>query len=167
MMTRKNLTEKTRPWTSEEIYQASLLSPRRRALQSIARAAIVVGLCRLDENRHPTDRYTRAAWSRDDDFSTLTKASVNPAMTSQAGWAQELAHVSQAFLATLAPMSAGAALLQQCLQLTFDRAQKILLPTIAPGSATFIPEGAGFPVVAPPVMTPASLSPAKMGRSSS
>jgi hypothetical protein len=57
-----------------------------------------------------------------------------------AGWAAELGTVSQAFLVTLGPTSAGAALLGQCLQLNFGTSAHITMPTITPGVAQFVAE---------------------------
>jgi hypothetical protein len=164
MIARKTSTEQRRNYTADEIYEMSKLSPRRRALQALARTAITIGRSALDQNRNPIADYTKYnGWDRDETFNALLKGSVNPATTSQAGWAAEVAHVAQSFLVSLTPLAAGAALLQQCLTLNFDRANKILLPAIAPGIATFIAQGAPYPAKKLSTTASAILTPAKMG----
>ena len=92
----------------------------------------------------------------------LVRSATTPAMTTQSGWAEELATVSQAFLASLVPLSAGADLLRRCLQVSFGRAATIMLPAINPGAAKFIGQDQEIPVPKMPTTTPATLTPAKL-----
>ena len=133
----------------------------RDALRSLSRAAIAVGSRVFDDNLPTADLLKRRSWGEDRTANLLTRSSVTPAMTSQAGWAAELAHVSQAFLRTLTPMSAAAQLLEACLTLRFDGADKISLPNIALGSATWVAEGAPIRVLTVPSVVGQSLTPSK------
>jgi hypothetical protein len=114
--------------------------------------AVVRSLCRacIAAADHIRDRssnvsvesiFRRKGWDDDRLGLLVTRAATVPASMTQTGWAAELATVSQAFLTTLAPMSAGAALLRECLTLSFDQSAHIRLPTINPGVATFVSEG--------------------------
>lgn len=83
----------------------------------------------------------RKGWADDRRAGMLTRASVGPAMTTQAGWAQELAQVSIALLESLTPMSAAAQLLAQGLNLSFGGAATIRVPGIGTGQAGWVAEG--------------------------
>lgn len=79
----------------------------------------------------------------------VLRAAVVPAMTGVAGWAAELAHtVVRDALTALGPKSAGAALLQESLVLTFDGAGAISAPGFIASAANagFVAEGAAIPV---------------------
>jgi hypothetical protein len=164
MTPRRQAVETTRRYSSEEIYEMSKLSPRRRALQSLARTAIVVGTRAFEDSagRNPVNMYVRQGWDRDETFNMLLKGSVTPAMTNQPGWAEELAHVALAFLETLKPQSAGADLLRQCLTLSFDRANKIMLPAISPATAQFVKQGDPIPVSSLSSSSGPTMTPCKM-----
>jgi hypothetical protein len=108
---------------------------RERAVASLARAAVLVARRVFDRSPQAEESFVKErGWDGDRAAGILTRAASGPAMTTQAGWAKELATVSQAFLRTLTPMSAAAALLDQSVQVSFDGAGKITLPTITPGS---------------------------------
>jgi hypothetical protein len=89
----------------------------------------------------------RKGWSDDRLATTLTRASSSPAMTTQSGWAQELAPIGQALLASLTPLSAGAQLLAQGHNLTFDGAAGIKVPGLSGGAANWLGEGSAIRVV--------------------
>jgi Phage capsid family len=79
----------------------------------------------------------------------VLRAASAPAMTSAAGWAQELARkVVTDGLAALGAAAAGAALLQAGTVLTFDGAGSISVPgfVAAAGNAGFVGEGMPIPV---------------------
>jgi len=94
------------------------------------------------------------------------KAATAAAMTSVAGWAQELAQqVYGDFLQLLAPNAVMPALAAKGLALTFGRAGKIIIParTATPSLAgSFVGEGAPIPV-RQGAFTPISLVPKKLG----
>lgn len=79
----------------------------------------------------------------------VVRAASAPAMTGVAGWAAELAQTMvYDALAALGPKSAGAALLQEGLVLTFDGAGAISAPgfVASAGNASFVAEGQPIPV---------------------
>jgi hypothetical protein len=104
----------------------------------------------------------RRGWGDDHTAKLIIRAASGPAMTTQAGWAQELVQVAIAFLQILTPMSAGAQLLAAGLNLQFGGAGTILVPGIAPGQAKWIAEGAAIPAVqfltTGPTLTPRKLA---------
>jgi hypothetical protein len=112
------------------------------AMRSLARAALAVGIHGIERSAgtSPETVLQRRAWDGDRLAKLITRAATTPANTTTAGWAAELAQVTMAFLTTLGPMSAGAALLNQCLSLTFGTSAHIRLPTITPGVAQFVSE---------------------------
>jgi Phage capsid family len=118
------------------------------AMRSLCRAALAVGVQARDRNAGVSAETVlqQRNWDADRLSKVLTRAAVSPAMTTQSGWAAELAQLSLAFLVTLAPYSAAAALLEQSLRLSFGERAHLSLPTITPGVATFVAEGAPFPV---------------------
>jgi Phage capsid family len=141
---------------------------REAAMSSLVRAAIVVGRGKIrpqssdEDTSRAVETFVREkGWADDRVAGILTRAASAPATTSQAGWAKELATVSAALLAALAPASAGAALLQRGLQIDFGKAAEILLPTVAPGICTFVGEGQPIPVRQSTTSAP-SISPHKM-----
>lgn len=80
----------------------------------------------------------------------VVKAAVNPAMTSVAGWAQELVQqVVTTMMETLHPKSVFPRLSSAGLSLTFGRNGKIIIPTrnVTPTIAgSFVGEGSAIPV---------------------
>lgn len=136
-------------------------SRRDGTLNSLARAAITLGTKVFGDQSERTILRERS-WGDDRVASLLTRAASTPAALSQAGWAAELGHVSQAFLRTLTPMSAAAQLIEQCLTLSFDGAAKITLPSIMPGTATWVAEGAAIRVPTMPTLVGQTLLPSKL-----
>jgi hypothetical protein len=90
---------------------------------------------------------SRRGWGDDKVAALLTRATAGPAMASQATWAQELSQVALALLTHLVPMSAGAALLLQGLNLQFGGAGTIKVIGIGSGQAKWVVEGAPIAVV--------------------
>ncbi len=79
----------------------------------------------------------------------ITRAASNPAMTSVAGWAAELAQKRVAdVIEALGPASGAADVLKQCLVLDWDGAGMISAPGFAAGAANsgFVAEGQPIPV---------------------
>ncbi len=74
--------------------------------------------------------------------------------------AAALSTVAVALLETLKPLAAGPALLSRGLQLSFDSAGAISVPTFAPGAADFVGEGMPIPFKQFPLSAPL-LSPFK------
>src|SRR5262249_8076402 len=134
---------------------------REAAVTSLTRAAVAVG-GKVFESRSATDIMRDRAWTDDRVASLITRAASAPAMTSTTGWAAELGQVALAFLRTLTPMSAAAALLDQCLTLSFNGAEKISLPNIKPGTATFVKQGDPIRVLQMPTLVSQSLLPCKL-----
>jgi hypothetical protein len=106
-----------------------------------------------------------ALWPNDKIIEQLvTRAVAPPAMTTVAGWAAELAHkVIADAVEALAPVSAGARLLQAGLVLTFDRAAIVSVPgfVASANAGGFVAEGAPIPVRQFPA-TAAQLQPYKL-----
>jgi hypothetical protein len=112
----------------------------QRAVTSIVRAAIATAVTQ----RGAAHGYIRGNWADDTDALHLVeRAATTPASLTNT---TALAQVAASFLAVLAPVSAAASLLQRGVQLSFDGAAQIRLPTVAPGIATFVQEGKAIPV---------------------
>jgi hypothetical protein len=118
-----------------------------RAVASLARAAVCIGLQSLDPDPKAIETLVRArGWDDDRAAGFLTRAAASPATTTTTGWAKELAGVATAFLAALVPASAGADLLSRALQVSFGRAASLTLPPMTPGLASFVGEGTPIPM---------------------
>lgn len=113
---------------------------RAAAVTSIVRAAIATGMRHLDANYAGPAK----AWPNDRDVELVLRAPSSPATTVNAA---ALAHVAYAFLATLIPVSASAALISRSLQLTFDGAASISVPSLALPLADFAGQGKPIPAV--------------------
>jgi hypothetical protein len=113
-----------------------------RHVTSLARAAVLVARKVFDRSPEGMEGFVRErGWQDDRTAAILTRAAVAPALTTQTGWAKELAIVTQSFVRTLVPMSAAAQLLDQAIQVSFNGTATITFPTILPGSATWVAEG--------------------------
>jgi hypothetical protein len=112
------------------------------------RAAIAVTHGAIDSSVRPVD-FARRRWGSDEarNVGLVTRAASAPAMTTTTGWAAELAHVTQLFLASLVPVSSAADLLARGVQVRFNGDAAITFPTITQGQATFIGQGKPIPVV--------------------
>ena len=116
-------------------------SPDRRrddAMRSLVRTCISAAAT-IDKSRSPAE-YAARRWgsevARNVDY--VVRATSSPATTTQTGWAAELAPVVLMFLASLKPVSAAADVLARGLQLRFDGAGTISLPTITTQPAGFV-----------------------------
>jgi|SRR5262245_3675923 len=138
----------------------------RLALRSIARAGLVAAHGQYESNPRPAEMARRAFPEDRLAASLLTRAASTPATTTGTGWAKELAPALIAdMLAALAPTSAGAALLDQALQLSFGGHGHISLPAFvaSASAAAFVAQGAPIPVRQLAVNAPISfLEPRKL-----
>ena len=128
---------------------------RASALNSFVRAAIAAGLSVLD-GTSAADRALRT-WPDDRDAQLLLRMAAPPLTTTDAA---ALSTVAVALLETLKPLAAGPALLSRGLQLSFDGAGAISVPTFAPGASDFVGEGMPIPFKQFPLTAPL-LSPFK------
>jgi hypothetical protein len=122
------------------------------AMQSLVRAAIAESARIFEKDRSggmpsAAEILKRRGWQDDRLAGILTRSASGPALTTQAGWAQELATVSYALLEALTPMSAAASVLAQGQNLSFGNAATILVPGLGTGTAAWITEGQPIRVV--------------------
>ena len=122
----------------------------RNAVTSVFRAAVIAGRQALGD---------QTARSGDPDAQLILKAARSPLSLADA---PTLLTVGISFLASLTPLSAGAALLSRGISLTFDREGSIALPSMAPGEADFVQEGKPIPVKRFDTSVPAQLEPYKI-----
>jgi hypothetical protein len=127
---------------------------RIKAVNSLARAAIAAGLGKLDGNIKPSDY-----WGDDRDVELVLRAAVSPTAVSNS---PALSQIAVAFLETLVPASAGAALLGRGIGLSFAGAAQINVPTIAVPTADFVGEMAPIPVRTAPTTAGPTLLPHKL-----
>jgi hypothetical protein len=120
------------------------LALRERAMTTLTRSVMAVAAAKLDPNVR-AESYARSRWD-DEAVVKVIKAASTPALPSTVGWAAELAQTSTALLDALVPVSAGAALLQRGLPISFGRDAAVRLPTVAPGICGFVAAGAPIPV---------------------
>jgi hypothetical protein len=120
-------------------------------MKALVQACIAKGVSTLDTNTDPF-AYARRRFGQSRETEMVLRAAVAPASLGSPEHAV-LATTAPAFLAALAPASAGADLLDQAIQLSFDGAAVIGVPAIAIPVAAFVGEGAPIPV------QPASTSP--------
>jgi hypothetical protein len=116
------------------------------AMCSLVRASIAQSARIFERDRNgkmpdPEIILKRRGWGDDRVAGLLIRATSGPAITTQTNWAKELAQVSIALLQALIPMSAGAQLLAQGLNLQFGGAGTILVPGIGSGQAGWVAEG--------------------------
>jgi hypothetical protein len=132
---------------------------RVAAVRSLTRAAIASGVAALEKTTRASD-YIRQTWQGDNVADLVLRAAVSPA--SVAG-NPALAHVAVAFLESLVPLSARAALLNRSIGLNFAGAASIRVPAIAIPTTDFVGEGAPIPAPiettsAGPTLTPFKLA---------
>ena len=145
---------------------ASDMRPSRpRPADHLTRAVVAFALSDLhgDRSRSP-ESHAKSLWPNDATTQLICRSAVAPADTVTSGWASQLAGTVVAdFLATLAPASAGAALLSRGLQFSFDSNAGILCPgCLADTSeATFVGQGLPIPVeqlaLSGPTLVPRSI----------
>jgi hypothetical protein len=116
-----------------------------RALTSLTRACLAIGRGTLDGSELAGD-YALKRWRDDRTCELILRAASSPATTTGSGWAREMTRVATALLAALVPVSAGANFLSRALRVSFGNAASLTLPTVAPGSASFVAEMQPIPV---------------------
>jgi Phage capsid family len=129
-----------KPLVPEDIHRLAR-TQQATHVRTIARAAIASAMYSLD----PTVRGYERKWADRDDIGLILRATSPPAST---GSASTLSQIVPSFLASLIPMSAGAALLQQGIVLQWDHAAGISLPNITGIVADWVSELAPIPVKA-------------------
>jgi hypothetical protein len=129
---------------------------RDNAVRSFTRAALCVGLAKLEKSN--TNVVARR-FADDRNVDLILRAAVSPASTTNT---TALTQIAQAFLDALVPASAGADLLNRSIELNFAGAAQISVPGIALPTATWVAEGAPIPVVKAPTTPGVSLSPRKL-----
>jgi hypothetical protein len=96
----------------------------------------------------------------------LIRAATNPAQLDTVSWAQDLAtYVVYDFVVSLAPLSAGAALISRGLNVPMNRAAAVAVPgyvTSASDAGSFVDEGHPIPVRAMALDVPLILTPKKL-----
>jgi len=115
-------------------------------MMSLTRACASFAIAGLDKGTTPI-KALKANWSHDTDAEYLVRSSVVPENIS--GSASALRRqIMPDFLAALSPMSSAAKLFRAGLELAFDGAGQIAVPTLFADSsyATFVAEGAPIPV---------------------
>jgi hypothetical protein len=122
------------------------------AMQSLTRAVAAEAIRFFERDRRTGAKPSAEAilkkhWPDDHAAWIVTRATSNPAMVSQAGWAAELAQIGYAFLQILIPQSAGAAVLAGGLNLSFNGAGTVLIPGINPEQAGWVADGQPIRVV--------------------
>jgi hypothetical protein len=114
------------------------------SVQSLVRACAASGLAAME--RTPVARVVTREWSRDSDAQWLTRTATEPLTMADAPGLVRM--VVPDVMATLVASSAAARLFNQGIQLSFDRAGQIAVPTILGDStwATFVKDGDPVPV---------------------
>jgi hypothetical protein len=125
-------------------------------MRSLSRAAIATALG--NNITRPDTVLRQRGWEDDRVACLLTRSPQSPTSLADAAG---LTQVAYAYFAALVPLSAGAAVLQRALGVSLDGIASISLPTLAPGIAGFIADGAAIPVKSFPSTT-ASISPHKL-----
>ena len=124
---------------------------RDAAVRSFTRAVITQARGTFETDRNAGLRIVRQTWPTDRQAHAIVeRAASSPAMTTTAGWAQELAQTRiEDLLATFGPASCGAALLRQGTMLSWAGAATIKIPgisTAGAGFTSFVAQGQAIPV---------------------
>jgi hypothetical protein len=150
-----------RPLVPEDISPAADRK-RDEVMRTLVRS-VISAAGTIDHSRSPQE-FARQRWgtevARSVDY--LIRGAVSPATTTTVGWATELAPITLMFLASLRPVSAGADVLARGLQLRFNGAASILLPTITTQAAQFVGEGKPIPIAQFQSASGARLDPRKL-----
>lgn len=152
------MSTQRRPLVPEDLLRRDLA---HEAAGSIYRAALATALCTHTTTK-PVD-YVHKTWGNDRAATAVLRAASVPASTTGTGWAAELAQTSIRWIASLVPISAGAAMLSRGLQVTFDGERTISFPTIAQGQAGFVGQGKPIAVVEFATAVGVKLEPHKLG----
>jgi hypothetical protein len=123
---------------------------RGRAVASMTRAVLGSALATFEQDRSAV-RVVRRQWPQDRQaIAIVSHAASAPAMTTQTGWAAELAQTRiEDLLSIFGPTSCGAALLRHGIVLEWAAAAKISIPgisTVSGAFTSFLAEGAAIPV---------------------
>jgi hypothetical protein len=113
---------------------------RAAAVASLTRAALSTGMRTLDRSYASHEK----AWPHDRDIDLILRTAMTPTSTTNAA---ALTQIATAFLAALVPVSAAAALIARSLQLSFNGAASISMPTLTLPLADFVGQGKPIPVV--------------------
>src|SRR5712675_552576 len=135
-----------RPLVPEDVHRNGnrAAAQRRTSVNAVMRACAARALGALHKGRLDPVEHTRARWPDDRLAQFVVKAAASPAMHDQATWAAELSHsVVADFIAALAPASAAADLFAKGLQLGFDQAGQVRVPSfvVELGNAGFAAAG--------------------------
>jgi hypothetical protein len=122
---------------------------RSASIRSFTRAVCASLLASDARGTASADEVMFRHWPNDNDAGLVLRAATNPATLTTPAWAGALGYTATAdLLSSLAPASAGTALLKRCLTLNWDSAAAIKVPAInaAASYASFVGEGAPIPV---------------------
>jgi hypothetical protein len=127
-----------RPLVPEDLHRLTR-TQQATHVRTLARAAIASAHYSLDK----AVRNYEKRWADRDDIALILRAASPPVSTADAS---ALSQIVPSFLASLIPMSAGAAMLQQGIVLQWDGAGAITLPNITGIVADWVSELAPIPV---------------------
>jgi Phage capsid family len=133
----------------------------RDAANSLSRAAFAFARHAFEPAASPL-AIAKRTFGSDRAVEFLIRAAVSPAMTTTTGWADTFVTVANVFLASLTGPSAAADLFGRGLQVKFDGAGMVSLPTIATGSASFVGQGKPIPVTQYQTASGVKLEPHKL-----
>lgn len=111
------------------------------SLTSLSRAVIARAAAALDGNMRAVD-YAAVNWPNDQGVALVLRAAVNPITMSTTA----LVPITLQFIAALAPLSAGGALMGMGISLSSFGRGLIAVPSFAPGESDFVAEAAPIPV---------------------
>ena len=133
-----------------------------RADHNALREAAMASLVRACVNaaRRVHDRFAKSAWPDDRHADLLIRAATSPATLADTAALQQIALY---FVASLVPVSAAAAVIARSLQLAFDHAAQISVPSLTLPHAAWLSEGAPLPVVQGTSSPGALIDPYKLG----
>lgn len=130
----------------------------RASMASLTRATLAVALRALSKTQHQAQIEKILAEDRNADM--LVRAATSPATLAGNPVLQQIV---LSFVAALVPVSASAALISRSLQLQWDRAAQIKVPSLHVPNAVFLGEGTMIPIVQGTSAIDAVLTPFKMG----
>jgi hypothetical protein len=134
-----------------------------RTISALMRSAIATAHNTYDRAVRIPD-YVRRTWGSEAarEVGLMLRAVTVPATTTQSDWAGLFSQVVVTFLSSLVPASAGADLFARGLQLRFEGAGAISLPTMSAGQAAFVGQGQPIPIVAYQTTAGIKLEPHKL-----
>jgi hypothetical protein len=117
-----------------------------RNVRALVRACIAEGRSKTTDQPLAAGGIVRRLWPDDDTAHLITRASLPPSALASTN---ALARIAYDFVSAMAPMSAGAALLDAALQFFFERAAYLSVPSFTANASTvaFVGEGTPIPVV--------------------